>query len=214
MTTSIDDRTTTTTTFTSRYELISRGLCEILGENELVKLLQSEKEISVLWGTATTGKPHVAYLVPARKIADLLAAGCRVIVLFADLHAFLDEAGLEWEETLKHRLKYYEAVIRSLLRRFDAPQQKLEFVRGTEYQLTDAYVTDVYKLSKLATQRDVKKAGSQVVKKKASPTLAGLLYPCLQALDEKYLDVDCHMGGLDQRKTFTFAEKYLFKLGC
>lgn len=35
----------------------------------------------------------------------------------------------------------------------------------------------------------------------------------LQALDEEYLKVDAQFGGIDQRKIFTFAEKYLPQLG-
>lgn len=43
--------------------------------------------------------------------------------------------------------------------------------------------------------------------------LSGLLYPGLQALDEQYLKVDAQFGGIDQRKIFTFSEKYLPLLG-
>ena len=42
---------------------------------------------------------------------------------------------------------------------------------------------------------------------------SGMLYPGLQALDEEYLHCDAQFGGVDQRKIFTFAEKYLPKLG-
>jgi len=35
----------------------------------------------------------------------------------------------------------------------------------------------------------------------------------LQALDEEYLKVDAQFGGVDQRKIFTFSEKYLPQLG-
>lgn len=35
----------------------------------------------------------------------------------------------------------------------------------------------------------------------------------LQALDEEYLKVDAQFGGVDQRKIFTLAEKYLPQLG-
>ncbi len=42
---------------------------------------------------------------------------------------------------------------------------------------------------------------------------AGLLYPGLQALDEEYLKCDAQFGGVDQRKIFMFAEKYLPNLG-
>jgi len=45
------------------------------------------------------------------------------------------------------------------------------------------------------------------------PLLSGLLYPGLQALDEEYLKVDAQFGGVDQRKIFTLAEKYLPVMG-
>ena len=63
------------------------------------------------------------------------------------------------------------------------------------------------------TEHDAKKAGAEVVKQVANPLLSGLLYPGLQALDEEYLKVDAQFGGIDQRKIFTFAEKYLPALG-
>ena len=48
---------------------------EVLGEDELRELL-GKRDLRVYWGTATTGKPHVAYFVPMAKLADLLRAGC------------------------------------------------------------------------------------------------------------------------------------------
>merc|ERR1712137_1359437 len=45
-----------------------------------------EGEFKIYWGTATTGRPHIAYFVPISKIADFLNAGCAVTILFADLH--------------------------------------------------------------------------------------------------------------------------------
>ena len=52
-----------------------------------------------------------------------------------------------------------------------------------------------------------------MVKQVESPALSGLIYPGLQALDEEYLGVDAQFGGVDQRKIFVFAEKYLPILG-
>lgn len=54
-----------------------RATQEVLGEEKLKQVLQ-ERELRVYWGTATTGKPHVAYFVPMSKIADFLKAGCEV----------------------------------------------------------------------------------------------------------------------------------------
>ncbi|XP_046847472.1 tyrosine--tRNA ligase, cytoplasmic-like isoform X2 [Xenia sp. Carnegie-2017] len=100
-----------------------------------------------------------------------------------------------------------------MLESIDVPLEKLKFVKGTTYQLSREYILDVYKLSTVVTEHDAKKAGAEVVKQVQHPLLSGLLYPGLQAIDEEYLGVDAQFGGLDQRKIFTFAEKYLPTLG-
>ncbi|NXL60865.1 SYYC protein, partial [Chordeiles acutipennis] len=194
-----------------KYHLITRNLQEVLGEDKLMAMLK-ERELKIYWGTATTGKPHVAYFVPMSKIADFLKAGCEVTILFADLHAYLDNMKAPWE-LLELRTRYYENVIKAMLESIGVPLEKLKFVRGTDYQLTKEYTLDVYRLSSVVTQHDAKKAGAEVVKQVEHPLLSGLLYPGLQALDEEYLKVDAQFGGVDQRKIFTFAEKYLPSLG-
>jgi tyrosyl-tRNA synthetase len=60
-----------------KVNLITRNLQEVLGEDNLKKIV-SERDLKVYWGTATTGKPHIAYFVPMTKIADFLKAGCEV----------------------------------------------------------------------------------------------------------------------------------------
>uniref|UniRef100_A0AAX7V6T0 Tyrosine--tRNA ligase n=1 Tax=Astatotilapia calliptera TaxID=8154 RepID=A0AAX7V6T0_ASTCA len=194
-----------------KFNLITRNLQEVLGEEKVKQVLQ-ERALRVYWGTATTGKPHVAYFVPMSKIADFLKAGCEVTVLFADLHAYLDNMKAPWE-LLELRVKYYEQVIKAMLESISVPLDKLKFVKGTDFQLSREYTLDVYRLSSMVTEHDAKKAGAEVVKQVEHPLLSGLLYPGLQALDEEYLKVDAQFGGVDQRKIFTLAEKYLPSLG-
>nr|XP_016924426.2 tyrosine--tRNA ligase, cytoplasmic [Drosophila suzukii] len=191
--------------------LITRNLQETLGDDKLTKIL-AERDLKIYWGTATTGKPHVAYFVPMSKIADFLKAGCEVTILFADLHAYLDNMKAPWS-LLELRTQYYEQVIKAMLSSIGVPLEKLKFVKGSDYQLSKEYTLDVYKLSSVVTQHDAKKAGAEVVKQVEYPLLSGLLYPGLQALDEEYLKVDAQFGGVDQRKIFTFSEKYLPQLG-
>lgn len=50
---------------------------EIIGEERL-KAILSERDLRLYWGTATTGRPHVAYFVAMAKLADFLKAGCHV----------------------------------------------------------------------------------------------------------------------------------------
>ena len=181
-----------------KFTLITRNLQEVLGEERLRKIL-AERDLRVYWGTATTGRPHIGYFVPMAKIADLLHAGCevetknkfyfimkqkiscflKVTILFADLHAFLDNMKAPWE-LLAFRTQYYEQVIKSMLKSIGVPLEKLKFVRGTDYQLSREYTLDVYRLSSVVTEHDAKKAGAEVVKQVQTPFLSGLLYPGLQ----------------------------------
>ncbi|XP_069360400.1 tyrosine--tRNA ligase, cytoplasmic [Maniola hyperantus] len=194
-----------------KKHIITRNLQEVLGDERLDEILK-QRDLSLYWGTATTGRPHVAYFVPMSKIADFLKAGCEVTVLFADLHAYLDNMKAPWE-LLALRTQYYEAAIKAMLTSIGVSIEKLKFVRGTEYQLNKEYTLDVYRMSSVITEHDAKKAGAEVVKQVDHPLLSGLLYPGLQALDEEYLKVDAQFGGVDQRKIFCLAEKYLPQLG-
>jgi len=200
-----------TMTVPEKKAIMFRNLQEVLGEDRIDEVMKT-RDLKIYWGTATTGKPHIAYFVPMSKVADFLKAGCEVTILFADLHAYLDNMKAPWE-LLKLRTEYYEHVIKAMLTSIGVSIDKLRFVRGTDYQLSKEYTLDVYRLSSVVTEHDARKAGAEVVKQVQHPLLSGLLYPGLQALDEQYLGVDAQFGGVDQRKIFTYAEKYLPALG-
>lgn len=117
-----------------KYELITRNLQEVVGTERLKTILQ-ERDLKIYWGTATTGKPHIAYYVPMSKVSDFLHAGCEVTILFADLHAYLDNMKAPWD-LLEKRTKYYELIIKSMLKSIGVPIEKLKFVKGTDYQLS------------------------------------------------------------------------------
>lgn len=63
-----------------KYEIITRNLQEVIGGERLKTILQ-ERDLRVYWGTAPTGRPHIAYFVPILKMADFLMAGCEVRTL-------------------------------------------------------------------------------------------------------------------------------------
>jgi tyrosyl-tRNA synthetase len=60
-----------------KLALITRNLQEVIGEAEILKVLQ-ERDLKLYWGTAPTGRPHIGYCAPMVKIADFLSAGCEV----------------------------------------------------------------------------------------------------------------------------------------
>ncbi|KAF0991490.1 hypothetical protein HZS_6909, partial [Henneguya salminicola] len=197
-------------TVETKFKLITRSLEEVIGEERIRPILE-KRNLNIYWGTATTGRPHIAYFVPLLKIADFLEADCNVTILLADLHAYLDNMKAPWS-LLEYRTNFYKELISAMLTSINVPLNRLKFIRGTDFQLTREYILDVYKMATISTVHDCRKAGSNVVKQIENPFLGGYLYPGLQALDEEYLKVDAQFGGLDQRKIFTFAEKLLPQL--
>jgi tyrosyl-tRNA synthetase len=69
------------------------------------------------------------------KIADFLKAGCEVSVLFANLHAYLDNMKAPWD-LLELRTQYYENVIKAMLQSIGVPIAKLKFVKGTDWVMS------------------------------------------------------------------------------
>ncbi|KAI1845274.1 hypothetical protein JX265_005429 [Neoarthrinium moseri] len=193
--------------------LIKANLAEVLNPEIIDNVILNEKRpLKVYWGTATTGRPHCGYFVPMVKLAELLAAGCHVKVLLADIHAYLDNMKAPLD-LVEQRCNYYEYIIKSLLRAVGVDIAKLEFVKGSSYQLDKEYTMDRFKLEGITRISVAQKAGAEVVKQTDDPALGGLIYPLMQALDEQYLDVDAQIGGVDQRKIFTFALENLPRIG-
>ena len=180
-----------------RFELIKRNTQEIVQEEELKKLLEDKKNPVVYWGTAVTGKPSLAYLFPLLKLSDFVKAGFKVKVLLADLHGSLD--GTPWN-VLEHRYDYYKETITQIFRVLGSDLKKIEFVKGSEFQLKPEFMFDVLKMASINSVNDCKRAAAEVVKFGDNPHLGGLIYPIMQALDEVYLNVDVQFGGMDQRK--------------
>ncbi|KAJ5744973.1 hypothetical protein N7533_009843 [Penicillium manginii] len=206
------DKTTLDANAQSRFDLINENLAEIMNPEIIKGILAEGKNPRVYWGTACTGRPHTGYLVPAIKIAQLLAADCQVVVLLADIHAFLDNLKAPIE-LVNARAEYYRKVITALLQAVGVKTDKLEFVLGSSYQKSPEYIMDVYKLSSVTSEHDAKKAGAEIVKQSSNAPLSGLLYSILQVLDEEYLNCDVELGGLDQRKLFAAAVDWLPKIG-
>jgi tyrosyl-tRNA synthetase len=198
--------------FQTKFDLIKDNLAEIIGENELVKKLQSDKPLRVYWGTSPTGKPHIGYFLPLIKIAQLVKAGCEVTILFADLHAYLDAMKTTWE-LLDLRTQYYEIVIKQILLCLQVDLTKIKFIKGSDFQLSKEYTIDVYKFMSKITVDAAQKGGAEVVKQSDNPALSGLAYPLLQVLDEVYLNSDAELGGQDQRKIFMLSRDHIHKLG-
>jgi tyrosyl-tRNA synthetase len=194
-----------------RYQLITCGLQEIIGGHNLRNLLD-ERDPEIYWGTAPTGRVHIGYIIPLLKIRDCVNAGCNVTILLANLHAYLDNLKSTLEQ-VQSRTEYYQKMITAILNRLGVNMSKIKFVKGMDYQLTPEVTLELFKLCTVTHVKQAQKAGAEVVKMSDDPFVSSLIYPMLQALDEKFLNADVELGGLDQRKIFAYARDYLPKIG-
>jgi tyrosyl-tRNA synthetase len=196
-----------------QYDLISHRISpdDIVGKSYLMEKLQAGKQIKGYVGFAPTGRCHIGYVSLLLRVAQCLDAGCEIIILLADVHAFLDarKSGLEDEA----RTEYYKQMITELLRLLNADLTKVKFVKGSEYQYSKPYIQDLLRLLNTISISKAKHAGAEVVKQAEDPLLSSLVYPLMQSLDETHLDpdLDFELAGIDQRKLFMFSVDYVNK---
>lgn len=197
-----------------KFNLIAKNIRteDVIGKTALIEKLVSGQNLKGYFGTAPTGRVHVGYLVPLLKIAECVDAGCEIIILLADVHAFLDsrKSGLEDEA----KTLYYQLIITEILKLLKADISKIRFVKGSDYQYSKPYIQDVLRVANYVSVNKAKHAGAEVVKQSDDPLMSSLIYPIMQALDETYIDegIDFELGGIDQRKIFMFSLDYVSKL--
>jgi len=189
-----------------KLNLIKRNTEEILTEEELAELLKTKTEPVVYLGYAPTGRPHIGYLIPAMKIKDFVNAGLKVKILLADIHAHLDNMKSPLE-LLAKRVEFYRLELSALYQSLGADVSKIEFIKGSDFQLSREYSLDLYRLASQVSAERARHAAAEVVKFGETPKLGGFLYPLLQTLDEEHLKADIQYGGVDQRKIFGFARE-------
>jgi tyrosyl-tRNA synthetase len=186
-----------------KLKLATHNTEEIILLEELKTYLRKGK-FDFYYGTAPTGPFHIGYLVPIGKCIDLLKVGGNGTILIADYHAYLDDRKTSWEE-MEIKSKYYEACIKAVLGDY---KNRIKFVRGSEFQTDKEYVGDVFKLAALVTIKRALRAASEVCRLK-NPKVSELLYPIMQCLDVKWLNVDIAVGRMDQRHVYALAREIL-----
>jgi tyrosyl-tRNA synthetase len=178
---------------------------------KILKENLDKKEIMLYWGTTPSRIPHLLYLIPLLKIKKFIDYGINVKILLADIHAYLDSKKSDFE-FLEHRTDIHEKIIKMILNYFNTNMDRVSFVQGSSFQLSQNYMMDVYKINAHSTVTEVISAGKGAIKHNKDPLMTSLLYPTLQALDIEYIDADIFYGDVNQINICKFTEKILSKL--
>ncbi|MGB7544233.1 MAG: tyrosine--tRNA ligase [Methanothrix sp.] len=190
-----------------KLELVMRNTEEIVTVDELKGLLDLPRRPRAYVGYETSGKVHLGHMLTANKLLDLQKAGFDVVVLLADLHAFLNEKG-SLEEVRK--IADYN---RDCFMALGLDPERTEFVYGTDYQLKPEYMLKILQMARNTTLNRARRSMDEVSRNAENPMVSQMIYPLMQAIDIADLHIDLAVGGIDQRKIHMLAREELPRLG-
>ncbi|OPX75278.1 MAG: Tyrosine--tRNA ligase [Methanosaeta sp. PtaB.Bin018] len=190
-----------------KFELVTRNVEEIVTADELLGLLEQKLRPRAYVGYETSGKVHLGHMLTANKLLDLQKAGFDVVVLLADLHAFLNEKG-SLEEV--RRIADYN---RDCFMALGLDPERTQFVYGTDYQLKPDYMLKILQMARNTTLNRARRSMDEVSRNAENPMVSQMIYPLMQAIDIADLKIDLAVGGIDQRKIHMLAREELPRLG-
>jgi tyrosyl-tRNA synthetase len=186
------------------YSLVTRNTVEIITERELRSLLDKSQK-RVYTGYEPSGEIHLGHLVTINKLIDLKQAGFTVVVLLADLHAFLNRKGTM--EEVQELAGYNRACFEGL------GLHDVEYVMGSDLQLDREYELMVLRLSQEITLNRATRSMDEVGRAMDNPMVSQMIYPIMQMVDIARLRLDAAVGGIDQRKIHMLAREHLPSVG-
>jgi len=186
-----------------RKELVLRNSEEIVQEEELEEILKNKDEPRAYVGYETSGPVHLGHWISVRKMLDIQKAGFQPVILWADLHTYLNKKGDE--EWIEKMTDYWQAT-------FEALGLEAEYTHGRSFQEKTEYFHDLLELAKETTLNRGKRSMAEI-QSGESTYVSHVMYPLMQALDIVHLDLDLAVAGIDQRKVHMLARENLPKLG-
>jgi len=199
-----------------KLELIKRNTEEIIGEDELKKLLKEGGKLKHYIGFEISGKPHLGHgLVCMSKVKDFVDAGIDVSIFLADWHSWINnKLGGDLKVIQEVGVPFFKEVLIAGYKCVGGNPQDLKFVLGSElYHNNDKYwetVIDVSKNTTLARiQRSITIAGR---KEGESINFAIMIYPPMQVADIFIQGINIAHAGNDQRKAQVIARDCALQL--
>jgi tyrosyl-tRNA synthetase len=188
------------------YELITRNATEVVTEEEVQELADDPDGKRAYVGYEPSGVLHLGHLLAANKLIDLQDAGMDVVVLLADVHAYLNGKGT-FEE-----IRATAEQMKAQFLAFGLDEESTQFVLGSDYQLDDDYELDLHALQVETSLKRAQRAMAEIQSGETAK-VSHVVYPLMQALDIEYLDIDLAIGGMDQRKVHMLAREELPSIG-
>ncbi|MFH0906569.1 MAG: tyrosine--tRNA ligase [archaeon] len=193
-----------------RLELIKQVGEEIIGEDELIELLKSGRELIAYDGFEPSGRIHIAQgLMRAINVNKLTKADVRFKFWVADWFGLINNKMGGDLEKIRTVGEYFIEVWKAC----GMDLSKVEFIWASDSMNQD-YWLGVLKIGMLNSVTRITRC-SQIMgrSEKDSLSAAQIFYPCMQAQDIFFLHADIAQLGMDQRKVNVLAREVAPKLG-
>ena len=181
---------------------------EVVTMNELRTLFETKSSPKHYIGLEISGKLHLGSLIlTGFKINDFIKAGIKSHVFLADWHTYINnKLNNDWD-LISEISRYYEKAFT-----FFCPGVNVIF--GTSlYAETDDYWKNFVLFSKQITlARTLRSLTIMGRTEKDTLDFSQLLYPSMQSVDIKALDLDIVHAGTDQRKIHMLVREVFPKL--
>jgi tyrosyl-tRNA synthetase len=193
-----------------RVDLITKDPTEeVVTKDELMSLLETVEYPKHYIGLEISGKLHLGSLIlTGFKINDFIKAQVHSTVFLADWHTYINnKLGGDWNK-IKEMSNYYSDAFK-----FFCPG--VHIVIGSElYDSIDNYWENFIHFSKHMTlSRTIRSLAIMGRTEREKLDFSQLLYPLMQSVDIKGLDLDIVHAGMDQRKIHMLVREIFPKLG-
>lgn len=183
-------------------QITARGVVDLIVKEELIKKLQSGKQLRIKFGIDPTGSDlHLGHMVPLRKLGDFQKAGHKIVLIFGNFTGQIgDPTGktttripktqAELEKNAKHYLEQAK---------FALDIDKVEVTWNADW-LGKLNFSDIVHLSSQFTvaqmlERDM---FQERIRKDQPISVHEFMYPLMQGYDSVHLKADVEIGGTDQ----------------
>jgi tyrosyl-tRNA synthetase len=182
---------------------------EIVTVDELINLLQTVDSPKHYIGLEISGELHLGSLIlTGFKINDFIEAKVHTTVFLADWHTYINnKLGGDWNK-IKEFSNYYSEAFK-----FFCPNVNI-IIGSNLYDNTDDYWENFVRFSKQITlSRTIRSLTIMGRTEKENLDFSQLLYPPMQSVDIKALDLDIVHAGMDQRKIHMLTRETFPRLG-
>jgi len=183
--------------------LLKRGVAEVIVEQELIQLLESEKRLRLKQGfDPSTTDIHLGHVAGLRKLRQFQELGHKVILIVGDWTARIGDPSGQSATRPMLSQKEVEANAQTYLRQFfkvvdkDKTEVRWQSEWYDKFTLNEVIkLTSRFTIAQLLAREDFNKRYSS-----GNPiSLTEMLYPLLQGYDSVVIKADVEFGGTDQK---------------